>query len=188
MLQLSVKPKELFDEEESRFIYLPAAELTFEHSLVSLSKWESKYKKPFFADKNQNENFEKTVNEVLDYFLMMCLETVDPNIIFWMDNEEIKTIGDYLQEEQTATWFSDQNSTPSRPSRKVITSELIYYWLIALSIPFDVETWNLNRLLTLIQVVNQENDPKKNKKPTASLMAQRRQLNAQRRAKFGHGG
>ena len=184
MLELTVTPKELFDEETERFVNLPGANLEFEHSLVSLSKWESKYRKPFFSDKDEHK---KTPYELLDYFYMMCLQKVDPNIIHFMNSDEINIIGDYIREDQTATWFSS-SETPKGPSRKTMTSELVYYWLVALSIPFEVDKWHFNRMLTLIEVVNRENNPDNNKHSKGSMISQRRRLNAERRAKFGHGG
>ena len=157
MLQIVIPQREYWNELTGEFFYIKEQTLSLEHSLVSLSKWESKWKKPFLS------TFDKSVTdeEMRDYVRCMTLtQNVDPYIYLSLTQENLKEIYEYINDPMTATTFSEQNS---RPSREIVTSELIYYWMIALNIPFECKKWHLNRLLTLVQVCNIKNSPKKNK-------------------------
>ena len=178
MLQITIPATVLeeFDEEHEEFIYTIVEKeqtLQLEHSLVSLSKWESKWCKPFLS------KHEKTTDEILDYIKYMTLnKNVDPNIYNRLTEDNIVAINKYINAPMTATTFVD--SKQSRHSREIITSELIYYWMVSLNIPFECQKWHLNRLLTLVRVCNIKNTPPKkmSKRATASQYAQ---LNAARR-------
>lgn len=155
-------------------------ELCFEHSLISLSKWEQKYQKAFFGKK------EKTSEETAGYFQCMLLTEKPPEgILNRLTGEQVKEIADYINDKQSATWFREDPR--QKPSTEVITSELIYYWLVQFNIPFSVETWHLNRLMTLIKIAGI-----KQTKPKPMSKAQQREqyntLNAQRRAALGSSG
>ena len=156
MLKLELDVEESFDETRQEFIPIPKVVLELEHSLLSVSKWEAKYKKPFLSD---NPKFAKTSDETYDYFRMMLLTPCDESIINFMNEEEAQQVLAYLKDPQTATWFAD--SKKATANTKEITSEVIYYWLTAFSIPFETESWNINRLMTLIQVCSAEQNPKK---------------------------
>ena len=184
MLHLRIKAKELFDEGTNQFVMLPSCYLEMEHSLFVMSEWEAKYKKPFLSSM---EKHAKTNDEMLDYFRMMCLNPPETDIFPFMDAEEITKVSDYINDKHTATWFSDKGG-PKGHSSRIITSELIYYWLSALQLNWEVQHWHLNRALTIIEVANREQDSGKKKKPSGSLAAQRRELNAQRRAQMGTSG
>lgn len=143
---------ELWDEEKEEFIYPKTVFLQLEHSLVSLSKWESKWHKPFLG------KGDKTVEETVDYIRCMTLtQNVDPSVYGFITNEIIQQVSDYIDDSMTATWFSKEEKGVA--SREVVTSELIYYWMVALNIPFECQKWHLNRLLTLIRVCNVKNAP-----------------------------
>lgn len=173
MLQITIPARELFDEETQMFIVTKEQNLTLEHSLVSLSKWESKWCKPFLG-KN-----DKTVEETLDYIRCMTLtQNVDPNVYRVLGNDNLNKIVEYIKAPMTATWFNDENE---RPNREVVTSELIYYWMIAFNIPVEFQKWHLNRLLTLIRVCNIKNKPPK-KMSKNEIMSRNRSLNAARKA------
>jgi hypothetical protein len=176
MLTINVKGGELYDDEHNKFIQGKDQVLCLEHSLVSVSKWEAKWHKPFLDDRVQ-----KTREEVLDYIKCMTItQNVDPATYYLLSNDNIKKIQDYISDPMTATWFSDKKKKP--PSRKVITSEVIYYWMVALQIPFECQKWHLNRLLTLIKVCNEESKAaEKSSKNTKELMSERAALNAARR-------
>ena len=121
------------------------------------------------------EKHRKTEAEVVDYFRCMCLNDVDPKIFDELTPDHIKQIGDYLQDSQTATWFREDPPGLG----EIITTEVIYYWMVTLQIDFEAQDWPLNRLLTLIQVINEENKPKK-KTSRADMIRSRRALHASR--------
>lgn len=176
MLTIELPDIELFDEATNEFTTLPAATLQLEHSLVSLSRWESKWKKPFL---NKDE---KTNEQTIDYVRMMCLNEVPSDIFDKLPKWASDKIGEYIADSMTATWFSDQKpGTPARPSREIITAEIIYYWMISYNIPITCEEWHLNRLLTLIKVCAEKNKPQ-GKMSKAEVLARHKQINEQRRA------
>lgn len=184
-LPITIQPKELFDEENNRFINVKETHLVLEHSLISISKWESKYKKPFLVEKSMSN-----VEEVLYYIKCMTVtpQNVDDIVYTCLTEDQIKEIVAYINDPMTATWFSDdkQNSTKSK-KKEILTSEVIYWQMIALQIPQGFEKWHLNRLLTLIRVCaakNEEQYGDKKKMSKSDLLRRNAALNAQRRAKM----
>lgn len=176
MLNITIPVTENFDETKNMFVYSEVTTLTLEHSLASLSKWESKWEIPFLGDEV------KTSEQTIDYIKAMTLSPdVDPEIYNYLTDENIKQVSDYIAAKMTATWFAEAKRTPG--VKEVVTSELIYYWMVALTIPFECETWHLARLLTLIKVCNQKNAPKKKMAP-GDLAARNRKLNEERKAKL----
>ena len=176
MLTIRVGSRESWDKEKEEFVFTGGFDLEFEHSLVSLSKWESIHKKPFIA------KTERSSEETLDYIRAMLLTPNPPSgWLEMMTKDDFDTVSDYITDSQTATTFSDKSD---KTSREVITSELIYYWMFAAQIPIECEKWHLNRLITLIRVFGVKNqDPKKMSK--SEIAARNRELNAQRRKKYG---
>jgi hypothetical protein len=179
VLRINVAISEGYDESTERFV---AAELTvveLEHSLLSLSKWESKWEIPFLGSQ------EKTSEQVLDYVRMMDLRgNLTEELLSKFTDANFSQINDYINAPMTATRFNDKQS---QRSREVVTAELIYYWMISLGIPFECQEWQLNRLLTLIKVCNLKNAPKK-KMSQAEAAAERQALNEQRRREAGSRG
>jgi hypothetical protein len=173
MLRIIIPAVEQWDEAKQEFIYTKEQTLSLEHSLVSISKWESKWCKPFLTKQ------EKTFEETLDYIKCMTLtQNVDPEVYNYLTNENIKEINEYIGAPMTATYFSDEKT--SKTSREQVTAELIYYWMIAFNIPFECQKWHLNRLLTLIKVCNIKNQPPK-KRSKKDIMSRNAALNAARR-------
>lgn len=181
MLQITIPAlvREDYNEETNEFLYTVIEKeqtLRLEHSLISLSKWESKWHKPFIS-KN-----EKTNEELLDYIKYMTLTpNVDPEVYHRLSPANYDQIENYIGDSMTATTFSDSQNR--KHSREIITAEIIYYWMVSLNIPFDpCERWHLNRLITLIRVCNIKNTPPKkgNKGDTALRNAR---MNAARRKK-----
>jgi len=173
MLRITIPAVEQWDEAKQEFIYTKEQTLSLEHSLVSISKWESKWCKPFLTKQ------EKTFEETLDYIKCMTLtQNVDPEVYNYLTNENIKEINEYIEAPMTATYFSDEKT--SKTSREQVTAELIYYWMIAFNIPFECQKWHLNRLLTLIKVCNIKNQPPK-KRSKKDIMSRNAALNAARR-------
>lgn len=175
MLQITIPACEQWDEAKNEFVYTKVQTLQLEHSLISISKWESKWNKAFLS-KN-----EKTYEETVDYIKCMTItQNVDPSVYLRLTNENIEQINQYIDAPMTATYFMEDDD--KKPSRETITAELIYYWMIALNIPFECQKWHLNRLLTLVKVCNIKNAPPK-KRSKGDIMRRNAKLNAARRAK-----
>ena len=173
MLKITIPAVEEWDEARQEFISTKETELCFEHSLVSISKWESKWHKHFIGNKDL------TSEMLIDYIRCMTLtQNVNPEVYYAMNDDIITQIKNYIDDAQTATWFAESNE--KKYSRDIITSEIIYYWMIALQIPFECQKWHLNRLLTLIRVCNEKNQPEK-KMSQAEVMRRNRELNDARR-------
>lgn len=180
MLQIHIPERERYDEVNNVFITTKAQDLTLEHSLVSVSKWESKWCKPFLETKN------KTPDELLDYIRCMTItQNVDPQIYRSIDINTIEKISEYINAPMTATWFAEEKK--QNFNKEIVTSELIYYWMIALQIPVQFEKWHLNRLLTLIKVCNVKNAPPK-KMTRREILERNRALNEARKAKLHSNG
>ena len=173
MLRLVVPGTEMYDEINQEFLTVKDTVLELEHSLVSLSKWESKFEKPFLEDT------EKTPEEIIGYVKAMTLTLEVPEEVFSkLSRGNLEAINDYINAKMTATWFNE--SLNAQRNREIVTAELIYYWMTVLNIPFTCDTWHLNRLFTLIRVCNiKQQTPKK--MSTSEIAARNRELNAQRR-------
>lgn len=172
MLTIIVPDVERFDESTSEFSIVKGTKLTMEHSLISLSKWESKWCKPFLT------KTEKTIEETIDYIICMTItQNVNPMVFQVLESSVVDKVNAYIDQPMTATVISQKQS---KGSREIVTAELIYYWMIALNIPFECQKWHLNRLLTLINVCSIKNTPPK-KMSQRELMRRNTELNASRR-------
>jgi hypothetical protein len=177
MLSIKTNDKELWDEVNLVFIQLEGRVLRFEHSLASLSKWESIHKVPFLDGKT------RTPEQILSYVHCMCLDEDATELdMMALDRDQLQEVITYIEVPQTATTFGRDNNRGGR--RETITSELIYYWMGVYHIPFEAQTWHLSRLLTLIRIHNVKSGPTK-KMPKSELAAQMRTLNEQRRREMG---
>jgi hypothetical protein len=177
MLKIVVGGTESFDESTSEFVRQGGLPLELEHSLLSLSKWESRHEKPFLSQT------EKTQEEVISY--VQCMITTPefpPGVLSELSETNFEEINAYIDAKMTATWFNEQPGAPK--SRETITSELIYYWMITFQIPIECESWHLNRLFTLIRVCNLKS-AKPKKMGRAEAAARQRTLNEQRKIQLG---
>lgn len=176
MLEIIVQGSEKYDDVKNEFISIESQTLKLEHSLVSISKWESKWKKPFIS------RDPKTEEESLDYVRCMTVNpNVDPSVYYNIPSSVFESIRQYIDDPMTATWISGNENRP--PSRQIITSELIYYWMVSYRIPMECQKWHLNRLLMLIQVCDEKNRPQK-KMSRNQILSRNAALNAARRAKM----
>lgn len=176
MLKIVIPGVEQYDEIANIFVTTKEHTLQLEHSLVSLSKWESKWRKPFLSKEP------KTTAESIDYVRCMTLtQNVDPNVYNAVTAQILAEVSAYIDAPMTATTFPKDNR--GRSNREIITAEIIYYWMISHNIPFECQKWHLNRLLTLINVCNVKNGPQK-KMSRKELLARNKALNAARRKRL----
>ena len=180
MLQITVPALEGWDESKQEFVDYKAQTLQLEHSLIAISKWESKWHKPFLVKE------QKTREETLDYIKCMTItQNVDPNVYNRLTQDNIDEINAYIDDPMTATTFSDEQN--GKPSREIITSELIDYWMIANNIPVEYRKWHLNRLITLIKICSIKNAPPK-KQSKQDILRRNAALNAERRKRLNSKG
>jgi len=177
MLVLHLPETELFDESDGTFYKTEPITLRLEHSLISVSKWESKWKTPFLDKKD------KSREEIDGYIEAMILnENFPPGVISRFGSEHYRAINEYIESTESATTFGKM---PERKGRgETITAELIYYWMVAFQIPFVCETWHLNRLFALVKICNIKNS-KPDKKSRAEMARDYREMNAKRKAELG---
>lgn len=176
MLQITIPDSELWDEIKQEFVYVKGQTIQMEHSLVSLSKWESKWNKPFLTKEN------KTFEESLDYVKCMTItQNVKDELYNSLTRENVEDINKYIDAKMTATMFSRNLKAPK--NNEQITAELIYYWMIALNIPMECQKWHVNRLFTLVKVCNIKNETPK-KMSQREIMSQNAALNAARRKRL----
>lgn len=179
MLQLIILGEEFYNEETETFINSESILLELEHSLVSLSKWESIYEKPFLG------SGQKSREETMGYVMAMILTpNVPEDILSRFKNEHVQKVNAYIESKQSATTFGTMPEQKHKSSGETITAELIYYWMVAFNIPFDCENWHLNRLLSLVRICNLKNS-KPQRMSRADLAARNRALNEQRKAEWG---
>ena len=182
MLKIDEVIEERLDESTNEIIPEIKVSLTLEHSLLSISKWESKWHKPFLDDK------QKEPEELRDYVRCMCItQNVDESIFEQLPDSVIKKVYDYIQDPYSATTFHDYRKGGKKGPghEEIITSELIYYWMVAYQIPFSCEKWHLTRLLNLVKICNIKNeDPKKSEMSRREILERNAKLNMERRAKL----
>lgn len=180
MLQITVPGYEFFDERTNRFGTVKETTLQLEHSLLSLSKWEQKWKKAFLA------KTPKTMEECADYVRCMTITpNVDPLVYKGLTTDNYEQVNRYIEDSMTATWFSEEEN--KQFNQNVVTAEIIYYWMVALGIPFECQKWHLNRLLTLVRVCNIKNAAPQKKRGRGVSQAEidrRIALNKARREKL----
>lgn len=175
MLVITIPGIELYDERTNEFIYYEDEKVQLEHSLVSISKWEANWCKPFLS------GTDKSPEEILDYIKCMTVtENVSDDIYSRLTQENFSAINEYIGRPMTATTFSNEKS---KGGREIITSEVVYYWMVSFNIPFECQHWHLNRLLTLIKVCNIKNNPPK-KMSKNEVLSRNKALNEARRKQF----
>lgn len=180
MLRIVIPATESFDDSKNEFVYFKEQVLQLEHSLVSISKWESKWCTPFYAKR------EKTMEETIDYIKCMTItQNVNDDVYLRLTRSNIEQVLAYIEAPMTATTVTKQKSQKS--NRENVTSELVYHWMIDLGIPFECQKWHINRLLTLIDIRNIKTQPPKKagKRETVNQYAM---LNEARRKQFNSRG
>lgn len=180
MLRITVPAREFYDEFKEEFVEIKEQTLVMEHSLISISKWEAKWKKAYLS-----EDAKKTDEEVFDYLRCMTIapSNVDPLVYRSLSPKNIEDISNYIKDSMTATTINRFRTSSGR--KEVLTSEVIYYYMIAQNIPVEFEKWHINRLITLIEVCAIRNDPNPKKMSRSAIAKQNRALNKARRSKYG---
>lgn len=175
MLRITIPSQKAWDSIKEEFIETKEYKLQLEHSLVSISKWESKWHKPFLSTE------EKSIEEVIDYIRCMTLtQNIDPKAYMFLTAENIEQINEYIEDPMSATTFSDGNR---QLSKEIITSEIIYYWMITFNIPLECQKWHISRLMTLIKVCSIKNSPQK-RMSANEILNRNRELNEYRKKKL----
>lgn len=174
MLKITIPGKEMFNEETQEFFETKSYTIQLEHSLVSVSNGNQNGINHFLVNRKKRQKKQLTIYDVT------ITQNIDPVVYNGLTNDNVKVINKYIDAPMTATTFSDGKG---KINNDIITSELIYYWMTALSIPMECQRWHLNRLLTLIRVCNVKNNPPK-KMSKRELMQRNASLNAARRAQF----
>lgn len=175
MLTIEIPGLEYYNEETGEFTYYDDVEVQLEHSLVSISKWEAKWRKPFLDGKD------KSMDEIVDYIKCMIVEgPIDLTVFDRLTESNLIEINNYIGHPMTATTFRDEARAGGR---ETVTSEIIYYWMVTYNIPFECQYWHLNRLLTLVKVCNIKNNPPK-KMSQQEILARNKALNDARRKEF----
>lgn len=179
MLELNIPQREFYDEQNCKFINVPSCKLKLEHSLISISKWEEKYHVPFLHTEN------KTNEQMIYYIKCMTINQVnDDNIYNYLPRNSLMEIIEYIKDKHTATWFSDKKPEGYvNNNKEIVTAEIIYYWMIELGVPIEFQKWHLEKLLTLIRVIEVKREKQEKMTPKQAAM-QRQMLNMQRRAKY----
>lgn len=174
MITVNIPECECYDEVNNKFITFPSVKLRLEHSLISISKWESRWEIPFLSKR------EKTDAQLSDYIQCMSIDNnISEEVFFRIPVSEIERINTYINSKQTAIEFLDD-----KQSGKTLTSDMIYYWMICFNIPFECSKWHLNRLLALIKVCDIENNKHSKKRNPKELYSRNRALNEARKAKY----
>ena len=178
MLTITVPGIDFWDSEREIFIVRDEFVLELEHSLVTLSKWEQKYEKPYLGPEKHS------TEEVLGYVAAMAVtQDLSPEVLVRLSEDNFVEISEYINKKASGTFFSDV--MPGKRSSEIITSELIYYWLSAFHIDFNpVENWHLTRLFNLLRVASVKNAPEK-KRSRASIAQEQKALNEQRLKDLG---
>ena len=176
MLKITIPAGEQWDEQKQEFVNTKEQTLCLEHSLVSISKWESKWNKAFLSQKS------KTFEETLDYVKCMTItQNVKPETYNYLTEDNLTQIKDYIEDPMTAVYFNDSKEKGGH--KETVTSDLIYYWMTALNIPLECQKWHLNRLVTLIRVSSLKNTPPK-KMSQKELMSRNRSINEANKKRF----
>lgn len=180
MLRITIPSDDYWDERTQEFVHIEGGTILLEHSLAAIAKWESKWKKPYLSKE------QKTRAEQIDYVRCMTLnkESVDKTIYETLTASNLNAINRYINDPMTATTFSERGGGRKGSRGETITSELIYYWMVALQIPFECQHWHLNRLLTLVRVCNLKNQPSK-KQSRRETLSENAALNAARKKRLG---
>lgn len=181
MLTITVPAREFFDEASQTFYETKEYQLRLEHSLLSIDKWESKWHVSFIGKGNKPSH---TNEQMLDYIRCMSLNIVPDEVYKALTPSNLNDIMDYINDPMTATTIRERPGSPMM--NEVVTSTLIYYWMLELGIPFECEKWHINKLIMLIKVTSAKRNPKKMSK--SAIMRQNHALNKARRARLGSKG
>jgi len=179
VLTITVRGAENWNSKTNQFEYGDDTVIHLEHSLVSLSKWEEIFKKPFLGKDERSDE------EAIGYIIAMTVtENVPADVYSRLSAENMEAIGAYINDNRSATWFNDKKNSGGT---QVLTSELLYAWMFMGGVDKSCETWHLSRLITLLRTIKLENEPKKKVRADSNQMSDRARINAERKAKLAQG-
>lgn len=180
MLEITIDKDEFFNPKTNEFIEIKPITIKLEHSLISISKWESIWEVPYLPVKGKVKGMHTKAHQI-SYIECMIIGKVPKNIPEVLYYNYSKQIHAYIDKSHSATTIHRRG--PEQESRQIITSELIYYWMAKFNIPIDCERWHLNRLLKLLEVYAiKETPPKRNRVSRNEAINEMYRLNAERRA------
>ncbi len=178
-LEITLPAQHLWFEDTQEFFDTEEVTFKLEHSLFSLSKWESKHKKPLLETLEKgNASYE----ELVDYIRCMNLATDIPDYIYdYLTVDFYNTVMAYINDPMTATTIT-RRKEDKRKKKQFITAELLYSYMVGFRVPFECQHWHLNRLIILLEVLSIQNDPKGNKMSKRDMLRNNARENARRQA------
>lgn len=180
MITVHIPKKEVWDDQHKEFIYVNEQTVTLEHSLISITKWETKHHKVFLDD-----TAKKTEDEIIDYIRCMCITPLkDEKDVYGISAKDIKRIMDYMADPMIPFNFKKDNINGKRRGGDPLCGVMIYYYMTAAQIPFECQKWHINQLLALIRIYGIKNNPGKPLKGSA-LASRNTALNQERKARLG---
>lgn len=172
MLELKFPEIETYDSDKNEFVSIPEETCIFMFNLVSLDKWERKYRKRFL------DNPDITIDEYLDFFEIMCIEgNFDKNRI---GNSEYQELISYIKDTPTATVLPKGDSKAGE-RKKIFTSEIIYAYMCLSGVPMEWENRNLNKLIMLLNTISSIQQPPKKMSARESAEEQSRIIEERRK-------
>lgn len=179
MLTITIEEQEFYNADTNMFFKTKPQTVRLEHSLISISKWESFWKKPYLPSRlSPGISGSK---EELHYLKCMILgNEPSDHVITTLQMNHRKEITDYIGDKQTATIIHRIGEKEIKPGA-TITSELIYYWMIKFFVPFECEKWHFNRLMALLDVCALKEKGNKNNLSRVDSANWRHKLNEERR-------
>ena len=181
MLIIKVEEQEFFDSKKAMFFNTKPLTVRMEHSLISIAKWEAFWEKPYLGTLGKTPGI-SGIREETHYIKCMIIGDVPDYIPEIIVQNNLKEIQEYITKPYSATKVYRKGPQP--PSRQIVTTELIYYWMVRFGIPMECQRWHFNRLLMLIDVCNVK-DQAASKKGTLSEVSSAKYMDDLNKARRG---
>ena len=177
---VTVPKSEVYDEENDIFYEIKnEVTLVMEHNLIAISRWESKFHKPYLTKDT------KTNEEILYYLECMTItKGVESYVYRCIPKSELLRITEYINDPMTGTTVRESPYAKKQGKEEIQSAELLYYYMFKLGIPKECENWHLNRLMTLMKVYGAKDEKPDGKASRSELIARNRAINARNRSKY----